>query len=144
MSNQKVAIIGKGMIGISLAVLFTGNGIPTIVLAKNSAAGLEKYRTYYRDLIAQGLVTEQQAAACEKHLSFTESYADLVNVEIVLECVTEKLEVKYEVYRQIEANCPHLKAIASTTSAISPVDLARGVSQREKIMVAHPYNPPHL
>lgn len=144
MSNQKVAIIGKGMIGISLAVLFTGNGIPTIVLAKNSAAGLEKYRTYYRDLIAQGLVTEQQAAACEKHLSFTESYSDLVNVEIVLECVTEKLEVKYEVYRQIEANCPHLKAIASTTSAISPVDLARGVSQREKIMVAHPYNPPHL
>lgn len=144
MSERSVAIIGKGMIGISLAVLFTGNGITTIVLAKNSDAGLEKYRTYYRDLIAQGLVTEQQAVACEKRLSFTESYADLANAEIVLECVTEKLEVKYEVYRQIEANCPHLKAIASTTSAISPVDLARGVSQREKIMVAHPYNPPHL
>ena len=53
------------MIGISLAVLFTGNGIPTVVLAKNSEVGLEKYRTYYKDLIAQGLVTEKQAAACE-------------------------------------------------------------------------------
>lgn len=144
MSNQKVAIIGKGMIGISLAVLFTGNGIPTIVLAKNSAAGLEKYRTYYQDLIAQGLVTDKQAAACERLLSFTESYADLADTDVVLECVTEKLDVKYEVYRQIEANCPHLKAIASTTSAISPMDLAKGVKQPEKIMVAHPYNPPHL
>ena len=80
-----VAIIGKGMIGISLAVLFTGNGIPTTVLAKNSAIGLEKYRTYYKDLISQGLVTEKQAAACEKRLSFTEkvSTASLLIVILV-------------------------------------------------------------
>lgn len=142
--EKKVAIIGKGMIGMSLAVLFTGNGIPTVVLAKNSDVGLEKYHTYYRDLIAQGLVTETQAAACEKLLSFTEDYADLSDINVVIECVTEKLEVKYEVYQQIEAHCPHLKAIASTTSAISPADLAKGMKQPEKIMVAHPYNPPHL
>lgn len=142
--QKKVAIIGKGMIGISLAVLFTGNGYPTVVLAKNSEVGLEKYRTYYRDLIAQGLVTEPQAAACEKLLSFTEHYADLAEVEVVLECVTERLDVKYAVYRQLEDNCPHLKAIASTTSAISPADLAKGLRQPEKIMVAHPYNPPHM
>lgn len=142
--HKKVAIIGKGMIGISLAVLFTGNGYTTIVFAKNSEVGLEKYRTYYKDLITQGLVTEAQAAACEKRLSFTESYADLEDAEVVIECVCEKLDVKHCVYEQIEANCPHLKAIASTTSAISPVDLAKGIKQPEKIMVAHPYNPPHM
>lgn len=142
--EKKVAIIGKGMIGISLAVLFTGNGIPTVVLAKNSEVGLEKYRTYYQDLVSQGLVTPAQAAACEKRLSFTENYADLSDINVVIECVTEKLEVKYEVYQQIEAHCPHLKAIASTTSAISPANLAKGMQQPEKIMVAHPYNPPHL
>ena len=142
--EKKVAIIGKGMIGISLAVLFTGNGIPTVVLTKNSEVGLEKYRTYYQDLVSQGLVTPAQAAACEKRLSFTENYADLSDINVVIECVTEKLEVKYEVYQQIEAHCPHLKAIASTTSAISPADLAKGMQQPEKIMVAHPYNPPHL
>lgn len=141
---SNVAIIGKGMIGISMAVLFTGNGIPTTVLAKNSAVGLKKYRTYYQDLIAQSLVTEAQAAACEKLLSFTESYADLKEAEVVIECVTEKLDVKYSVYQQLEDNCPHLKAIASTTSAISPADLAKGMRQPEKIMVAHPYNPPHM
>lgn len=144
MTKHPVAIIGKGMIGVSLAVLFTGNGLPTVVLAKNSEAGLEKYRTYYKDLIAQGLVTEKQAAACERLLSFTEEYAGLRDAEVVFECVTEKLEVKYEVYCRVEANCPNLKAIASTTSAISPADLAKGVEQREKIMVAHPYNPPHM
>lgn len=142
--QKKVAIIGKGMIGISLAVLFTGNGIPTIIYAKDPEIGLEKYRTYYQDLIAQGLVTEKQAAACEKLLSFTQNYADLAEVEVVMECVCEKLDVKYSVYQELEANCPNLKAIASTTSAISPVDLAKGITQKEKIMVAHPYNPPHM
>ena len=38
MTEHPVAIIGKGMIGISLAVLFTGNGVPAVVLAKNSEA----------------------------------------------------------------------------------------------------------
>ena len=62
MTERSVAIIGKGMIGISMAVLFTGNGIPTIVLAKNAEVGLEKYRTYYRDLVGQGLVTERRGS----------------------------------------------------------------------------------
>lgn len=144
MSERPVAIIGKGMIGISLAVLFTGNGIPTIVLAKDSSVGLKKYRIYYQDLVAQGLVTEKQAAACEKLLSFTEEYSGLKDAEIVFECVTEKIEIKYAVYHQLETNCPSLKAVASTTSAISPLDLAKGMEQKEKIVVAHPYNPPHM
>ena len=138
--QKNIAIIGKGMIGISLAVLFTGNGIRTKVLAKDAEVGLAKYRTYYRDLVDQKLVTEAQAAACEKLLSFTEDYADLADVEVVFECVTEKLDVKYCVYEKLEANCPKLKAIASTTSAIAPGDLAAGMTQKEKIMVAHPYS----
>ena len=80
MTERSVAIIGKGMIGISMAVLFTGNGIPTIMLAKNAEVGLEKYRTYYRDLVGQGLVTERQAAACERRLSFTESVQGVLPV----------------------------------------------------------------
>ena len=141
---ERTAVIGKGMIGISLAVLFTGNGFPTVVLAKEPEKGLAKYRTYYKDLIEQGLVTERQAEACEKLLSFTQDYADLADCGIVFEAVTERLEVKYQVYREIEKNCPAFKVIASTTSAISPADLALGVEQREKIVVAHPYNPPHM
>lgn len=144
MSERSVAIVGKGMIGISLAVLFTGNGVRTRVLAKDPEIGLEKYRCYYQDLICQGLVTPRQAEQCRELLSFTQDYSDLAEEEIVFECVTEKLDVKFCVYENLEAHCPHLKAIASTTSAISPADLARGVRRKERIMVAHPYNPPHM
>ncbi len=144
MSEKAIGIIGKGMIGISEAVLFTGNGIPVIVLAKEAEKGLKRYRAYYQDLIAAGLVTEKQAEACERLLSFTESYEDLADVNIVFECVSENTEVKRQVYQKIEKHCPQLTAIASTTSALSPEELARGAAHPEKILVAHPINPPHM
>ncbi len=144
MSRQHVGIIGKGMIGISWAVMFTGNGVRVTVLAKDEETGRKKYRTYYDDLIALELVTEEQAQACEKLLTFTTDYNDLSGEELIFECVPEQLDVKHAVYAKLEAACPQLKAIASATSALSPEALAEGMKEKQKIMVAHPWNPPHL
>ena len=142
--ERHVGIIGKGMIGISWAVMFTGNGIGVTILAKDEALGRKRYRTYYEDLIAQGLVTEKQAEACEKLLKCTEDYGDLKDERVIFECVKEDLDTKFGVYSKIEESCNDLLAIASSTSSISPADLSKGMRAKEKIMVAHPWNPPHL
>jgi len=145
---NKVAVIGTGMIGASIAALSTGNGYPTTILAVDDAqaeSGLKRYDECYRDLMKQGLVTDIQAAACKKILTVTQTYDDLVDTDFIFECVFEKLEVKYSVYGLIEKNCKQFKAIASSTSAISAKDLANGLKDnKDKLMVAHPWNPPHL
>ncbi len=139
-----IAIIGKGMIGISLAVLFTGNGYKTTVLAKEAQIGRDRYDAYYKDLIGNKLVTDKEAEICSKYLHFTESYEDLADADIIFECVVERLDVKHSVYQKIEEHCKQFQAIASTTSAICVNDLAKGMVQKDKILVAHPWNPPHL
>jgi len=144
---NKLSIIGTGMIGASMAALSTGNGYPTTMLAIDDVqakAGLDRYDACYQDLIKQGLVTKQQAEACKRLLKVTQSYEDLADTDFIFECVFEKLEVKYSVYALIEKHCRQFKAIASSTSAISAEDLANGLKQKEKLMVAHPWNPPHL
>ncbi len=142
---KHIAIIGKGMIGASLAVLFTGNGYKTTIYArKDPEKGLDSFDTYYKDLIEKGLVTPSQAAACRDLFSVTGSYEDLADADCIFECVVENLDVKYEVFAEIEKHCTHFKAIASTTSAIAVNDLAKGIKQKDKLMVAHPWNPPHL
>jgi len=144
---KQIGILGTGMIGASMAVLFTGNGYKTTMFAINDAeadSGRGRYRTYYKDLIASGLVTYDQAAACENLLCITQNYKDLENVEFIFECVVERLEVKHAVYAEIEKHCGRFKAIASSTSAISADDLCMGLKQKEKLAVAHPWNPPHL
>ncbi len=145
---NKVAVVGSGMIGACMAVLSTGNGYPTTILAiddTQAASGLSRYDECYTDLIKQGLVTEKQAAACKKLLKVTLTYEDIADVDFIFECVFEKIEVKYSVYELIEKNCRKFKAIASSTSAISANDLADGLKiHKDKLMVAHPWNPPHL
>lgn len=141
---EKVGIIGKGMIGISFAALFTGNGVRTVVLAKDEEIGRHRYKEIYDYLIEKGLVTEEQYKTCEKLLSFTEEYADLADMEVIFECVAEDLKIKQDVYSKIAANCSKIKAIGSTSSAISPNDLVSAGILTDKILVTHPYNPPHL
>ncbi|MBC3901341.1 hypothetical protein GH811_17180 [Acetobacterium malicum] len=146
-SINNVSIIGTGMIGASMAVLFTGNGYKTTILAHNDAeieAGKQRYQACFEDLVQKKLVTEKQYQACEKLLTLTTDYQDLSDTELIFECVVENLAVKHSVYQAIEDNCPNFKAIASSTSAISADDLAEGLKQKEKLVVAHPWNPPHL
>lgn len=144
---NKIAIIGTGMIGASLAALSTGNGYDTTMLAIDDVqaqAGIDRYNSCFQDLVKQGLVTSEQAEICRKHLTITQSYADIADTDFIFECVFERLDVKYSVYELIEQNCVQFKAIASSTSAISAEDLANGLKQKQKLVVAHPWNPPHL
>lgn len=142
-----IAIIGTGMIGASMAVLFTGNGYKTTMYALNDAEatrGQESYDTYYKDLIKEGLVTQAQVASCAKLLHFTQTYEDLADADFIFECVVERINVKHSVYKEIETHCKQFKVIASSTSAISVEDLSEGLVQKDKLCVAHPFNPPHL
>lgn len=150
MENIKhVTIIGTGMIGASMAALFTGNGYSTTMLAINAQEaenGKSRYDTCFQDLIDKKLLTKEEADRCEKFLSITLDYQDVVETDFIFECVFEKLDVKYNVYEKIEAYCTQFKAIASSTSALSADDLVKGLTEKNKhkLVVAHPYNPPHL
>lgn len=142
-----IAIIGTGMMGASMAVLFTGNGYKTTMYAINdteAAKGKTSYDTYYKDLIEKKLVTPSQAAVCSKYLTITQKYEDIADADFIFECVFEKIDVKHSVYKEIEKHCKQFKAIASSTSAITADDLSKGLVQKDKLCVAHPYNPPHL
>lgn len=146
--QQKIAIIGTGMMGMSLAALFTGNGYETIVLATKQSSiqrGIESYDEMYQILLGRGLVTEKQYKSCRSKLHFALTYADLSEVNAVFECVLEDCKIKADIYEKVIMHCPKCLVIASTTSAISPETLCKELkSNKDKIVVAHPFNPPHL
>ena len=143
-TKHNVAMIGKGMIGIGFAALFTGNGIPVTVLARDAEEGFRKYDEIFSLLEEKQLVTKAQAACCRKLLHFTDTYAGIADAEIIFECVVENLSVKQEVYASIEEHCPRVAAIASASSVISPEDLSAGMKRKDLLLVAHPYTPAYL
>lgn len=107
----------------------------------------ENCENVYADLAAHDLVTRSQSQIALTYIEITSDYTRLKDVEFIFECVFERTDIKHQVYRQLETICSNLKAIASSTSAISADELAAGFTNPEMaklLVVAHPWNPPHL
>lgn len=145
---HNIAIIGTGMIGTSMAVLFTGHGYRTTLFAVNDELQVkseQQYETFFKALMDQGLVTEAQYEACRGCLHYTQDYSTIADADYVFECAFENIPVKHGIYAEIEKNITDPKAIISTTSALSADDLVEGLDKfADRMIVAHPFFPPHL
>jgi len=148
MEKPVIGIIGVGMIGNSTAVLTTMHGCRTICYAR-SAHKIPQYREgfhrMYREMIAQGILTEAQADICGSYLEYATGYEGLADCDVIFEAIAEDLEQKKQCYTSLEKNCPHLKVIASCSSSIV-ADALAGTADRyaDRIIVAHPFFPVHM
>lgn len=147
-SVQHIGIVGTGMIATSLAVLTTGHGYRTTLLAVNddlAQSSRAEYDTFYQELIAKGLISKEQVEICARYVKYTTAYGDLADADVVFECVVEELAVKHSVYQELETHCPKLQAICSVSSAIVVDELAKNAGKyQDRIIVTHPFYPPHL
>ncbi|MDR3199904.1 MAG: 3-hydroxyacyl-CoA dehydrogenase family protein [Spirochaetales bacterium] len=144
--DLKIGIVGMGAIGSNFAALFTGNGYKTTVIGrKPQSVFMSIYDGLYDTLEARKLITKAQRELCRNLVSYTTDYSGLADADIVIESVPEDIAEKYKVYEKIEAACEKIQVLASATSALSPDDLKKGVKKwPEKVLVAHPFNPPHI
>lgn len=145
---RHIGIVGAGMIGDSLAVLTTGHGWRTTCLVRRPEMIPEYkriYDGYFRQLVDHGVMSEQRRAVCERYLTYSTDYRDLVGCEAIFECVREDIATKREVYARIEEACPNVRAICSVSSSFVPDVLAEQAgTYRDRIIVTHPFNPAHL
>ena len=143
-----VAVIGTGMIGTSLAVLLTGHGYRTTLYAVNDELqdkSDKQYDVFFQALKDHDLVTEEQHRICRNYLAYTQTYEEIKDADIVFECAFEDIPVKHGIYAEIEKSITDPKAIISTSSALSADDLVDGLDKfSDRMLVAHPFFPPHL
>jgi L-gulonate 3-dehydrogenase len=144
---ERVAIIGSGLIGRAWAMVFARAGHPVTLYdnapgAADKAAGL--IREGLQELKQFGLVTEETDQVM-KRISTAATIADAVrNADYVQENTSERLEVKREVYRQLDEAAPPHCILASSTSTIQTSRFSEGLKGKHRCIVAHPVNPPHV
>jgi len=147
-SVKHIGIIGLGMIGDSMAVLTTGHGYKTTCVARRAEMIPEykkTYDTYFRQLIDQGLISENQHAICERYLSYTTDYNEIADCEVIFECINENLEKKYELLARIEEICGNVRAICSVSSTFTPEMMSEKMTKyKDRLVVTHPFNPAHM
>ena len=145
---KHIGIIGLGMIGDSMAVLTTGHGYKTTCVARRAEMIPEykkTYDNYFRQMIDQGLMPENQTEICEKYLKYTIDLNEIADCEIIFECVTENLDIKREVLERIDATCQNVRAICSVSSSFTPDMMNEKMTKyKDRLIVTHPFNPAHM
>ena len=148
MKKYVIGIVGLGMIGNSTAVLSTMHGMKTVCYVRNPAkiptyrAGFDKM---YDEMIAQGIMTREQADVCATYLKYVNSYEEMAECEVIFEAISEDIEQKKACYAEIERFCPNVKLIGSCSSSILPDALASAADKyADRIIVTHPFFPVHM
>ena len=144
---EKVAVIGCGLIGRAWAMVFAraGHGVKLYDSAPGAA---EKALVLMREGLEQladfGLIVESADVVLGR-ISAVNTLPDAVrDADYVQENTAEKLDVKREVFRQMDAAAPAHCILASSTSTIQTSRFSEGLKGRHRCIVAHPVNPPHI
>jgi 5-formyl-3-hydroxy-2-methylpyridine 4-carboxylic acid 5-dehydrogenase len=145
---RTVAVIGAGTMGPGMAAVFARHGCETR-LAEIQPEVLERAKgtieTVYRVLQAGGFMTEGEAEAGRKRLTFTLQPRDaLRGADFVLEAIPERLDVKQKFFAAAEEQVSEQTILASNTSGIPISELGKAVRHPGRVVGMHWSNPPHL
>jgi glutaryl-CoA dehydrogenase len=143
MTHRTVAVLGAGTIGLSWATLFAAHGLAVRVWDPRDI-GEE-----LRDSVHQFSATLPDGPHDPEELLgrievFPDLAAAVTGVDLVQENGPERTGVKRETFATVEANVGPEVLILSSTSGIMPSDLARDMAHPGRLLVGHPFNPPHV
>jgi carnitine 3-dehydrogenase len=140
----RVAVVGTGVIGASWAAWFLARGLD--VDATDPSPGAE---ARLREAVAQHWPTLErfglaQGASVER-LRFHASLEDaLREADFVQENGPERLDFKIDLFRRMDAAAPLHAILASSSSGLTVSGMQSGCAHPERVVLGHPFNPPHL
>jgi len=144
MNLQNIGVIGAGTMGNGIAQVCALAGF-NVTLVDISEGALQKAlatvgKNLDRQVAKETLSAEQKNAALDKIRTSTD-YSNLRDAQLVIEAATENLELKLRLLQQVAAQVGAECVIASNTSSLSITQLAASVSQPERFIGLHFFNP---
>lgn len=138
---KTVAIVGGGLIGASWAALFTANDVDVVAWDPDANA-----RALFRDRVkaARRQLAQLGRRGKGKVKVVARLKAAVAGADFIQENAPEKLELKHRLFAEILSAAQPQATIASSTSSFAWSQLTQGMTQPARLIVSHPFNPPHL
>jgi carnitine 3-dehydrogenase len=141
---RRIAIVGTGVIGASWAAQFLARGLDVVATdpAPKAEANLREYiDEAWKDLTSIGL----SKGASRDRLRFTTSMKEaLSEADLVQENGPERPDFKIKLYAEMEEVAPVDSLFASSSSGITPSVIQSQCKHPERVVIGHPFNPPHI
>ncbi|MFF7365084.1 3-hydroxybutyryl-CoA dehydrogenase [Streptomyces sp. NPDC008125] len=140
----KLAVIGAGLMGSGIAQVSAQAGWDVVLRDVTDQAlsrGLDSVKASYEKFVAKGRLTADDAEAALARITTTTDLNAVSDVDVVVEAVFEKLEVKHEIFRTLDKVVREDTVLASNTSAIPITKIAAVTERPERVVGVHFFSP---
>lgn len=144
---RHVAVVGGGTMGGGIAMCFANAGIPVTLLEISSEAlerGLGIVRKNYATSVQKGRMSEAEMQQRLQLITGSADYADLAQVDLVIEAVFENPDIKKDVFRRLDAVCKSGAILASNTSYQNIDEIAAVTSRPQDVLGMHFFSPANV
>ncbi|MBA3833093.1 MAG: enoyl-CoA hydratase/isomerase family protein [Chthoniobacterales bacterium] len=145
--NEKMAhaaVIGAGVMGSGIAQWLSARGVSVILRDVNSevvSAGLAKVEKTYGEAVKRGIMSEEKAKEGRARIVASTDPGPMRDVQIVIEAASEKIEIKLEIFGDLDARMKDTAILATNTSALSISALAAKTKSPQRVIGLHFFNP---
>jgi 3-hydroxybutyryl-CoA dehydrogenase len=144
MAIKVVGVVGCGLMGAGIAQVCAEAGYQVLVREVNEdflKKGLGKIEAFLAKGVERGKVTAERKAEVLSRLSGTTDLGRMNACDLVVEVVTENLEVKRQVFQALDAACGPQAIFASNTSSLSITEMAATTRRPSRFVGLHFFNP---
>ena len=147
MEIKKAGIIGSGTMGGGIAMCFANAGIPVHIIdqdEENLKRGLSVIEKNYDFMVGKGRMTPEQKDMVFGLISSSLEYKDLHDVDIAIEAVYENLDLKLEIFKNLDEHTNENAILATNTSGLD-VDAIASITKRpDKVVGTHFFSPANI
>ncbi len=144
---MQIGIVGAGAMGSGIAQVAAQNG-HQVVIVDNHTAALEKSKAGHAKILARlvekGRLAEGEDQQILKRIRYENHLGELANSGLVIEAIIERLDIKKELFKNLEEICGPDTILASNTSSLSIASIAAACNKAERVMGIHFFNPAPL
>src|SRR5215210_3857766 len=140
----RVGIVGCGLMGHGIAQISAEAGYDVVVREVDDATlrrGIGRIEKQLARAVERGKSEQSDADAVLGRITGTTDYAALAGCHLVLEAITEDLELKRRMWREVDGIVAPEAYFATNTSSLSVVDQAVATSRPERFVGVHFFNP---
>lgn len=147
MQIRCVGVVGCGVMGSGIAQICALKGYDVVVIEKDTALldkGLSAIDAALSKQVSGGKLSSSQKKTSLSRIQDTTVVDRLKVCDLVIEAVTEDLDLKKSLFRTMDERCPPHTILASNTSVLPVIEMARSTARPGKVIGAHFLTPPQV
>ncbi len=141
---RAVGVVGLGTMGAGIAEVFARSGLSVVAVELDPAA-LERGRGHVEKstgrAVTRGRMSTEEQSALLDRVTFATELAALADVDLVIEAVPERLEIKTSLFGALDTICRPDAVLATNTSSLSVTDIAVATGRPGQVIGMHFFNP---